>query len=222
MALQVTDAWAPHVPISFTGSPLLPRRQWIFVCVCYIRVYLYHVYANDSKTVRAFCVFSLLDVWSTSICMYACMCYVYVNCTRQWCYALVWGVDGVGWGRGMFTFMWSCKRQWCYALVWGGDGVGWGRGMFTLMWSCTRHGCYAVQVHVKLRCSNSCKVAHSSDATLWYGVGVGLGGVGACSRSCEVAHASDATLWYGVGVGLGGVGACSRSCDFAHAMGVTS
>ena len=44
--------------------------------------------------------------------------------------------------------------------------------------------CYAVQVQVKLhtpvmlRCSSSCEVAHASDATLWYGVEVGLGGVG--------------------------------------------
>ena len=49
-----------------------------------------------------FCVFSLLDVWSTSICVYACICYVNVHCARHgWC-ALVWGGHGVGWGGGMF------------------------------------------------------------------------------------------------------------------------
>ena len=46
---------------------------------------------------------------------------------------------------------------------------------------------------VMLRCSSSCDVARASDATLWYGVEVGLGGVGACSRSCEVAHAMEVT-----------------------------
>ena len=41
-----------------------------------------------------------------------------------------------------------------------------------------------VHVHVKLhtpwmlRCSISCEVAHAMDATLWYRVGLGLGGVG--------------------------------------------
>ena len=41
-------------------------------------------------------------------------------------------------------FLWSCTRQWCYALVWGGGGGGWGGGMFTFMWSCTRHGGYVI------------------------------------------------------------------------------
>ena len=134
------------------------------------------------------------------------------SCTSQWCYALVWGGIGVGWGGGMFTFMWSCTRQWCYALVWAGGGVGWGG-------ACSRSCEVARAIDATL--FKFMWVAHASDATLWYWYGVGLGGVGACSRLCEVAHVSDATLWYGLGVGLGGVGACQRPCEVAHASDAT-
>ena len=64
-----------------------------------------------------FCVFVSLHVWSTFICLYACMCYVYLHCARHVCYALVSGGGGVGWGGGMFTFMWSCTCHGCFACA---------------------------------------------------------------------------------------------------------
>ena len=132
----------------------------------------YNVYANGSKTVRAFLRFSLagcLEHFQMHVCMYVLrICELHTPWMLRF---------GMGWR-------------------WGWGWVGW------------EHVYVHVNLHTPwmLRCSSSCEVAQASDATLWYGLGLGSGGAGACSRSCEVAHVSDATPWYGLGVGLGGVG----------------